>query len=192
MVARQLPGWSPSDGRARPAKRGVSERSPRSSTFASTPRRSASASRSATSRKLVGLHGRAVDPDQEPRYRMYLQGGRTIRSSGSARHGSILNKPIVVVEGPFDLTTVRGSTPTSSRRFSQRRASRRSGAWPTPSNGSPSLIVELAATRGASRSTKVLDQTIDASSEAAEGFQGPGRDAAERINHDPVSDPRNG
>ncbi len=56
--------------------------------------------------KLVGLHGRAVDEQREPRYRMYLQGGHNNPIVWLGEQWVDRSKPIVVVEGPFDLAAV--------------------------------------------------------------------------------------
>ena len=56
--------------------------------------------------RLMGLHGRALDPDQEPRYRMYTQAKKNNPIVWLGETWVNLNKPIVVVEGPFDLTSV--------------------------------------------------------------------------------------
>lgn len=55
---------------------------------------------------LRGLHGRAVDPDIDPRYRMYLQAKRNNPIVWLGEHWIDLSKPIVVVEGPVDLASV--------------------------------------------------------------------------------------
>ena len=56
--------------------------------------------------RLVGMHGRALDPDQEPRYRMYTQAKKNNPIVWLGESWVDTNKPIVVVEGPFDLTSV--------------------------------------------------------------------------------------
>lgn len=56
--------------------------------------------------KLRGLHGRAVDHSVEPRYRMYLQAGQKNPDIWLGESWIDLEKPIVVVEGPFDLASV--------------------------------------------------------------------------------------
>ena len=58
-------------------------------------------------RRLVGLHGRAVDAHTEPRYRMYLQAGKNNPIVWLGEDWVDLNQPIVVVEGPFDLASVK-------------------------------------------------------------------------------------
>jgi hypothetical protein len=55
---------------------------------------------------LRGLHGRAVDSDADLRYRMYKQAGRTNPGVWLGEHYVDLSRPIVVVEGPFDVTAV--------------------------------------------------------------------------------------
>ena len=57
--------------------------------------------------KLVGLHGRAVDKAAEPRYRMYTQAKRNNPIIWLGESWVDLSKPIVVVEGPFDLASVK-------------------------------------------------------------------------------------
>ena len=56
--------------------------------------------------KLYGLHGRATLPSTEPRYRMYQHDKRTNPILWLGEHWVDLNRPIVVVEGPFDMTSV--------------------------------------------------------------------------------------
>lgn len=56
--------------------------------------------------RLMGLHGRATVPGDEPRYRMYLQGKHNNPLVWLGESWVDLNKPIVVVEGPFDLASV--------------------------------------------------------------------------------------
>lgn len=56
--------------------------------------------------RLMGLHGRAVAPGVEPRYRMYLQAGRNNPIIWFGESWVDLEKPIVVVEGPMDLASV--------------------------------------------------------------------------------------
>lgn len=55
---------------------------------------------------LRGLHGRAIDPDVDPRYRMYTQAGKNNPLVWLGEHWVDLTQPIVVVEGPFDLASV--------------------------------------------------------------------------------------
>lgn len=55
---------------------------------------------------LVGLHGRAVLEGVEPRYRMYLQAGKNNPINWLGESWVDLTKPIVVVEGPFDVASV--------------------------------------------------------------------------------------
>jgi hypothetical protein len=57
--------------------------------------------------RLVGLHGRAVVAHTEPRYRMYLQAGKNNPIVWLGEDWVDLNRPIVVVEGPFDLASVK-------------------------------------------------------------------------------------
>jgi len=56
--------------------------------------------------QLVGLHGRAIKPDVEPRYRMYTYAGKNNPVHWLGEEWVDLSKPIVIVEGPFDLTSV--------------------------------------------------------------------------------------
>jgi len=56
---------------------------------------------------LVGLHGRAIDENVEPRYRMYTHAKRNNPIVWLGEHWIDTTKPIVVVEGPFDLASVR-------------------------------------------------------------------------------------
>jgi 5S rRNA maturation endonuclease (ribonuclease M5) len=56
--------------------------------------------------RLRGLHGRAVDADNPLRYRMYPYHGQTNPEIWLGEHYVELDKPIVVVEGPLDLTSV--------------------------------------------------------------------------------------
>jgi len=55
---------------------------------------------------LVGLHGRAIDKETEPRYRMYTFAGKNNPIFWLGEHWVDLSKPLVVVEGPFDLASV--------------------------------------------------------------------------------------
>ena len=57
--------------------------------------------------KLYGLHGRAVDKGVEPRYRMYQHEKRTNPLIWLGENWVDTDKPIVIVEGPFDLLSVR-------------------------------------------------------------------------------------
>jgi hypothetical protein len=56
--------------------------------------------------KLLGLHGRAVEKGVEPRYRMYLQAGKNNSLIWLGESWVDLSKPIITVEGPFDLASV--------------------------------------------------------------------------------------
>ena len=56
--------------------------------------------------RLRGLHGRAIDPGSEPRYRMYTHQGRNSPLIWLGESWVDLERPIVVVEGPFDLLSV--------------------------------------------------------------------------------------
>ncbi len=53
--------------------------------------------------ELVGLHGRAIIAGVEPRYKMYLQQGRNNPIVWLGEHLVDLEKPLLVVEGPFDM-----------------------------------------------------------------------------------------
>ncbi len=57
-------------------------------------------------KRLMGLHGRAVEPGTDPRYRMYLQAGRNNPIIWLGESWVDLTKPIVVVEGPMDVASV--------------------------------------------------------------------------------------
>ena len=57
--------------------------------------------------RLRGLHGRAIDEDVSPRYRMYTFTKRNNPIVWLGEGWVNLNRPIVVVEGPFDLTSLR-------------------------------------------------------------------------------------
>ena len=56
--------------------------------------------------ELRGLHGRAVDESVDPRYRMYTHGKKNNPVVWLGESWIDLTKPIVVVEGPFDLASV--------------------------------------------------------------------------------------
>jgi hypothetical protein len=56
---------------------------------------------------LVGLHGRATVADTEPRYRMYTHDKVNNPIVWLGEHWIDLSRPVVVVEGPFDLASVR-------------------------------------------------------------------------------------
>jgi hypothetical protein len=55
---------------------------------------------------LRGLHGRAISKETEPRYRMYPFAKKTNPNIWLGESWVDLARPIVVVEGPFDLTSV--------------------------------------------------------------------------------------
>ncbi len=55
---------------------------------------------------LRGLHGRAIEAGTEPRYRMYAHDGANNPLIWLGEHWVDLERPIVVVEGPFDLFSV--------------------------------------------------------------------------------------
>ena len=57
-------------------------------------------------RRLRGLHGRAIDPETDPRYRMYTWQGQNNPLIWLGESWVDLDLPIVVVEGPFDLLAV--------------------------------------------------------------------------------------
>jgi hypothetical protein len=54
---------------------------------------------------LVGLHGRAIMEDTEPRYRMYTQAKQNNPICWLGESWVDLNRPILVVEGPFDVAS---------------------------------------------------------------------------------------
>jgi DNA primase len=56
--------------------------------------------------RLLGFHGRAIEKDVDPRYRMYTQAKKNNPGIWLGEHYVDLEKPIVVVEGPFDVTSV--------------------------------------------------------------------------------------
>jgi hypothetical protein len=56
--------------------------------------------------RLMGLHGRALDNTVDPRYRMYKHAGRNNPLIWLGEHWVDLTRPIVVVEGPFDVAAV--------------------------------------------------------------------------------------
>ena len=55
--------------------------------------------------RLVGLHGRCIYPNVEPRYRMYQYAGQTNPQVWLGEDWVDTNRPILVVEGPFDLAS---------------------------------------------------------------------------------------
>jgi DNA primase len=55
---------------------------------------------------LRGLHGRATEDETEPRYRMYTHAKKNNPIVWLGESWVDLTKPIVVVEGPFDITSV--------------------------------------------------------------------------------------
>ncbi len=55
--------------------------------------------------RLMGLHGRAINAGVEPRYRMYQYQGRTNPLVWLGENWVDVDKPILVVEGPFDLAS---------------------------------------------------------------------------------------
>ncbi|MCO5157899.1 MAG: hypothetical protein M9945_14315 [Aquamicrobium sp.] len=56
--------------------------------------------------RLVGLHGRAIEEGANPRYRMYLQAKRNNPIVWYGESWVDRSKPILVVEGPFDVASV--------------------------------------------------------------------------------------
>lgn len=56
--------------------------------------------------RLRGLHGRAIQAEVKPRYRMYTYQGHNNPIHWLGESWVDLSKPIVVVEGPFDLASV--------------------------------------------------------------------------------------
>jgi hypothetical protein len=55
--------------------------------------------------RLVGLHGRCIHANVQPRYRMYQYAGQTNPDVWLGEDWVDLNRPILVVEGPFDLAS---------------------------------------------------------------------------------------
>jgi hypothetical protein len=55
---------------------------------------------------LYGLHGRAISEETDPRYRMYLQKGQKNPIIWLGESWVDTTKPVVFVEGPFDLASV--------------------------------------------------------------------------------------
>ena len=56
---------------------------------------------------MRGMHGRATDPEMEPRYRAYRHAGKMNPIVWLGEDWVDRNRPIVVVEGPFDLMSVK-------------------------------------------------------------------------------------
>jgi hypothetical protein len=56
---------------------------------------------------MRGMHGRATDPEMEPRYRAYRHAGKMNPIVWMGEDWVDRNRPIVVVEGPFDLMSVK-------------------------------------------------------------------------------------
>jgi len=56
---------------------------------------------------LAGFHGRSILPEIEPRYKMYKQAGKKNPIVWLGENWVDTEKPIVVVEGPFDLASVK-------------------------------------------------------------------------------------
>jgi len=56
--------------------------------------------------RLMGLHGRAISHETEPRYRMYTYMKTNNPLIWLGESWVDLDKPIIVVEGPFDMTSV--------------------------------------------------------------------------------------
>ena len=55
--------------------------------------------------RLVGLHGRCVHANVDPRYRMYQYAGQTNPQVWLGEDWVDTSRPILVVEGPFDLAS---------------------------------------------------------------------------------------
>lgn len=55
---------------------------------------------------LRGFHGRTIDPEIEPRYKMFTYAGGNNPIVWYGEHWVDTSKPIVVVEGPFDVASV--------------------------------------------------------------------------------------
>ena len=141
--------------------------------------------------RLMGLHGRALDPDQEPRYRMYTQAKKNNPIVWLGETWVNLNKPIVVVEGPFDLTSVtrvyRNVVSPLFATPSYDKIRRMSDAleWIT--------LFDRGAggDAGRERVTKALgpDHVIH-HLHPPKGRKDPGEMTPSRVNRDPISDPR--
>jgi hypothetical protein len=56
---------------------------------------------------MRGMHGRATDPEMEPRYRAYRHAGKMNPIVWMGEDWVDRTKPIVAVEGPFDLMSVK-------------------------------------------------------------------------------------
>lgn len=56
---------------------------------------------------LRGFHGRAIYDDVNPRYRMFTYNKQTNPNVWYGEHWVDVNKPIIVVEGPFDVASVK-------------------------------------------------------------------------------------
>lgn len=56
---------------------------------------------------LMGLHGRSINDAQEPRYRMYTYAGTNNPLIWLGESWVNFDRPIVIVEGPFDLAAVK-------------------------------------------------------------------------------------
>lgn len=61
--------------------------------------------------QLRGLHGRAIEKDVDPRYRMYTYTKQNNPIVWLGEDWVDLNKPIIAVEGPFDLAAVKAVYP---------------------------------------------------------------------------------
>lgn len=57
--------------------------------------------------QLVGLHGRAIDKSTKPRYRMYTYQKKNNPIVWLGEDWVDLDRPILMVEGPFDLASVK-------------------------------------------------------------------------------------
>ena len=55
---------------------------------------------------LVGLHGRAVDPDNPLRYMAYKYRGHLNQQYWLGEDHVVVHKPLIVVEGPFDYASI--------------------------------------------------------------------------------------
>lgn len=55
---------------------------------------------------LVGLHGRAIDPDNTLRYMVYKYRGHLNQQYWLGESHVVVHKPLIVVEGPFDYASI--------------------------------------------------------------------------------------
>lgn len=62
---------------------------------------------------LVGLHGRAIDPDNQPTYKVYLHDGHHNYHIWYGEAWVDITKPVLIVESVFDLASVLRVYPNS-------------------------------------------------------------------------------